>query len=82
MQELAAAGTSRPIGCTQVTEILATPGVSLVGPLPREFELATIYTAAVATHARRPREARHLAAMLAGEAARHVRTRIGFEPLG
>ena len=25
---------ARPIGCTQVTEILATPGVTLVGPLP------------------------------------------------
>jgi len=82
MRELAAAMTARPIGCTQVTEILATPGVSLVGSLPGEFELATIYTAAVATRARRPREARHLAAMLASEAARDVRIRIGFEPLG
>ena len=33
-------------GCTQVTEILNTPGITLVARLPKEFELATVYTAA------------------------------------
>src|SRR5262249_26790671 len=31
----------RPIGCTQVTEILYTPGVTLVGAFPAGFELNT-----------------------------------------
>ena len=82
MRELAATSSGKPIGCTQVTEILATPGVTLVGPLPKDFELATVYTAGIAARAQRPNEARHLAALLAGDAARDLRARIGFEPLG
>jgi molybdate transport system substrate-binding protein len=51
----------------------------LVGPLPREHELATGYTAGVCTRAARPEEAARLAGMLAGEAARGIRERLGFE---
>lgn len=82
MRELAAARSPRPIGCTQVTEILATPGVMLAGPLPKAFELATIYTAGVATRAALPEEARRLAALLGGDGARDLRRRIGFEAAG
>ena len=39
MRELSQSRDARPIVCTQVTEILATPGVTLVGPLPKGFEL-------------------------------------------
>ena len=58
MRALAQSRAARPIGCTQVTEILSTPGVTLVGPLPKEFELATVYTAGVCTKAALPAEAR------------------------
>ena len=34
MRALAASTSRRPIGCTQATEILATPGIVLVAPLP------------------------------------------------
>src|SRR5262245_11148884 len=44
MRALAESRDARPIGCTQVTEILATPGVTPVGALPKELELATVYT--------------------------------------
>jgi molybdate transport system substrate-binding protein len=81
MRALADAPSRRPIGCTQATEILGTPGVMLIGPLPREHELATVYTAAVGTRAARPTEARRLAGLLAGEAARSLRDRLGFEAL-
>jgi molybdate transport system substrate-binding protein len=40
-----ARASGRPIGCTQATEILATPGVRLVAPLPQGFALETTYTA-------------------------------------
>jgi molybdate transport system substrate-binding protein len=80
MGELAAAGSVRPIGCTQITEILVTPGVTLVGPLPEGFGLATVYTAGVAARAGLPEAARRLAALLAGEAAAGLRRRLGFEP--
>jgi molybdate transport system substrate-binding protein len=47
MRALAASGAARPIGCTQETEIRATPGIVLAGPLPPGCDLTTIYTAAV-----------------------------------
>ena len=51
MRALAASRSARPIGCTQATEILSTPGVTVAGALPAGFELATTYTAAVAANA-------------------------------
>lgn len=79
MRELALSTLARPIGCTQVTEILNTPGARLVGLLPGEFELATVYTAAVASKAGHPDAARTLAAMLVADAAAPHRDRLGFE---
>lgn len=79
MRALAASGAARPIGCTQITEIKATPGVALVAPLPAEFELATVYTAGVCARAAAPDAARRLVALLAGEGSRAVRREAGFE---
>ena len=67
------------IGCTQVTEILNTPGVTLVAPLPKEFELATIYTAAVAAGAASPEQARRLVDLLSGASTQPLREHAGFE---
>jgi GNAT superfamily N-acetyltransferase len=67
-----------PIGCTQATEILATPGIALVAPLPPGFDLETVYTAAVSRDAADPQGAARFVATLAGEGAREVRTRAGF----
>jgi molybdate transport system substrate-binding protein len=78
MRALAAAAGARPIGCTQVTEILATPGVALAAPLPEAFALVTVYTAAVCTRAARPNEARALVALLGGTATREQRRQAGF----
>lgn len=79
MRELAKAAGERPIGVTQITEILNTPGVVLVGPLPREFELVTVYSAAVCTRAAAPDAARRLVALLSGEGTRAVREKLGFD---
>jgi len=78
MRELAASNAVRPIGCTQVTEILITPGVDLVGPLPPGLELRTTYTAAVGAHAAKPEAARRLLAMLLDESRRELRRNAGF----
>ena len=51
MRELAQRASPGGLGCTQVSEILYTEGVELVGPLPARFELSTVYSGAVATHA-------------------------------
>jgi molybdate transport system substrate-binding protein len=79
MAALASSGDPGAIGCTQVTEILHAPGVALVGALPPGFELATVYSAAVAGGARAPDRARRLVAMLAGPSARAAREACGFE---
>jgi molybdate transport system substrate-binding protein len=67
------------VGCTQITEILYTPGVALVAPLPKAFELATIYTAAVCVRAREPQAARALIELLVSEDAAPLRKACGFE---
>jgi molybdate transport system substrate-binding protein len=72
MRALAAATSQRPIGCTQVTEILAAPGVRLVAPLPDPFGLSTVYTAAVCTRAALLEQARALIALLTGSEARRL----------
>ncbi len=76
----ALADTTGPgaVGCTQVTEILYTPGVDLVGPLPAEFTLATMYSVAVGTRAPQPALARRFAALVAGPATQELRERGGF----
>ena len=43
--------SGHPVGCTQSTEIMATPGVKLVAPLPPGFDLVTVYSGAVASGA-------------------------------
>ena len=67
-----------PIGCTQVTEILSTPGVTLVGPLPKQFELATVYTAGVCTGAAQPELAQRLASLYGRSGGAHRPRRVRF----
>lgn len=78
MRELAASKSHRPIGCTQATEILSTPGIVLVAPLPPDCALATVYTAATAARAQAPAEAAQLIAMLTDAAGREEGRRMGF----
>jgi molybdate transport system substrate-binding protein len=78
MAALAAQEGGRPIGCTQITEILNTKGVTLVGDLPAEFALATVYTLGICAKAQSPELARHFAAMLTGEDSRELRRKLGF----
>jgi molybdate transport system substrate-binding protein len=78
MRHLAASDATRPIGCTQSTEILNTAGVALSGSLPPGCELATMYTAAVTTNAADPGHARDLIELLSGTDQRDLRQRAGF----
>jgi molybdate transport system substrate-binding protein len=79
MHALSQDKSARPIGCTQVTEIIATPGVTLVGPLPKDFELATLYTAGVCRGAANREAAQRLAELLSGQGSADQRLRAGFE---
>jgi molybdate transport system substrate-binding protein len=78
MRNLAASTTARPIGCTQSTEIIGTPGVLLSGSLPPGCELSTVYTAAVATQAADAKHAKILINLLTGADQRELRRLAGF----
>ncbi|MBM3567835.1 MAG: ABC transporter substrate-binding protein [Alphaproteobacteria bacterium] len=79
MRALAAEADPRAVGCTQVTEILATPGVAMVGALPPPFALETTYVATVATASTTPELARRLVAWLSGKDTATARAACGFE---
>lgn len=78
MAAMAASGLSRPIGCTQITEIRNVPGVDYVGDLPAPYGLVTTYTVAAATRAAEPDAARRLIAMMTAPDAAALRAEKGF----
>ncbi|WP_128926887.1 molybdate ABC transporter substrate-binding protein [Bradyrhizobium guangxiense] len=78
MRELATSTATRPIGCTQATEIIATDGIALSGSLPPGCELVTMYTAGVTAQSAHPKEAAALIALLTGADHRELRHRVGF----
>jgi molybdate transport system substrate-binding protein len=79
MGEMAKSAEIGLVGCTQVTEILYTAGVQLVDILPKEYELATIYTAAVCTKAAQPQAAAALIKLLTSSGSSELRRLGGFE---
>jgi molybdate transport system substrate-binding protein len=79
MREMARSTAKRVIGCTQATEIRNTSGAKLVGPLPAEFQLATVYTAAVCAGAPHAQAAQRFLALLSGAGSRELRREAGFD---
>ena len=82
MRELAAAQGVGLIGCTQLTEINYTPGVELVAALPKQFELATVYSAAAAAGPQSPAQAalaHRFIALVSGADSAALRSVGGFE---
>jgi molybdate transport system substrate-binding protein len=78
MRHLAASDAARPIGCTQTTEILNTPGLTLVGPLPSGCELATMYAATPTMKAENAAAAQVLVDLLTAPDQSALRQRAGF----
>ena len=81
MREMAGSSGARLVGVTQITEINNTAGVKLAGRLPREFELATLYSAGVCTAAQAPEAARRFVTLLCGVTSQSMRRKAGFELL-
>lgn len=78
--ELAASGKVE-LAIQQVSELMAVPGVDIVGPLPREIEPGSVFSAGVwATSSRRAEAARLIAFLASAEAAPVIR-QFGLEPL-
>jgi molybdate transport system substrate-binding protein len=78
MRNLAESDAKRPIGCTQSTEIISTPGVILSGSLPSGCDLSTMYTAAITTRAAKGPQAQALLDLISSSAQRDLRERAGF----
>lgn len=68
------------IGITQISEILPYPGAELVGPLPHEIQLTTVFAAAIGADARHPETAKALLAFVTAPAAAPAFKARGLEP--
>ncbi len=79
MRKMAASQETGLIGCTQVTEIIFAPGVDLVARLPQEFELVTVYTAAICSQSDQPQAAQMLIDLMTDPQAAALRLDGGFE---
>ena len=81
MRAMADAGDAHAVGVTQCSEILYTEGVQLIGALPGEFELATVYSAAITANAVNRNAANYLLGALAAAQNSSMRIEAGFEPV-
>ena len=79
MKAMADTNESGLLGCTQATEIIFTPGVDLIAPLPKAFELATTYTAALGAHSGLSSKASAFIDLMVGTDIAALRRDCGFE---
>lgn len=79
MVAMAREGDLAALGITQVSEILYTPGVVLLGVLPPPHALATLYSAAVVSGAPQAPAAARLLELLCAPGRAAWRQRGGFE---
>jgi molybdate transport system substrate-binding protein len=76
----AVANGETEIGMTQISEILPYAGAELVGPLPADIQLTTVFSAGVATAAKEPAGAQALITFLKAPAAAAVFKAKGLDP--
>jgi molybdate transport system substrate-binding protein len=69
------------IGFQQISEILGVPGAELVGPLPREVQQVTVFSAGVLTNAQHPEAATELIRFLSSEDATETIAGTGLDPI-
>jgi molybdate transport system substrate-binding protein len=79
MEELANSKGLNEMGITQITEIVANKGVTLVGPLPPEVQNIAVYSAGLAAHAADADLAREFIRRLTGFSAQPVLSLAGFD---
>ena len=79
MRALADSADPDALGCTQASEIVATPGIVLVGALPAPYALATVYSAAIPAVAASDNLARRFIALLADAESLAQRRAAGFD---
>jgi molybdate transport system substrate-binding protein len=79
VSELVAKGEIE-LGVLVMTQILTTPGVELVGPIPREFQFYVAWSAGVSVNSAAPNVARDLIKFLTSPTALPVIKAQGMEP--
>ncbi len=79
VSELVAKGEVE-LGMVVITQILTTPGVDLVGPLPPEIQSYVVFTAGVSANSKVPDAAKQLIKFLTGPTAIPVIRAQGMEP--
>jgi molybdate transport system substrate-binding protein len=68
------------LGIQQISEILPHPGVTLVGPLPKDIQNYTVYAAGIGTGTQNGDAAKALIASLVGPSAQALFKSKGMEP--
>ena len=68
------------VGIQQLPELMAVPGIDVVGPLPGDLQVMTVFTASVSASATDAEAARALIKFLATPAAQAVMKAKGLEP--
>lgn len=68
------------MGLSQASEVLATPGITFAGPLPRELQNSTVYSAAAVAAAKSPEAAQAYLRFLASAPVKAKIAAMGFEP--
>jgi len=79
VSELVAKGEVE-LGVVGITQILTTPGVELVGPLPPEIQYYTVFVGGISAKSKAPDAARDLIKFLTGPIAIPVIKLLGMEP--
>lgn len=69
------------IALQQHSELMGLPGITVVGPLPPEIALETVFTAGIAQSSARVDDARSFIAFLASPATSQAKRRHGLEPV-
>jgi molybdate transport system substrate-binding protein len=68
------------LGIQQMAELMAVPGIDVIGPLPDELQMVTPFVAATPSNAAHPAAGRAVAEFLTTPAARAVIKTMGLEP--
>jgi molybdate transport system substrate-binding protein len=79
MNDLAQSSGALEMGITQITEIMANKGVTLVGPLPAELQNIAVYAAGLATRSAHPERSKEFIRRLTGFNAQAVLSAAGFD---